>query len=85
MKDKNLPLKQHKTNTTGKIKKIKRIKIKVPKEHIINSDHSIKSEENRIKKNELYCGKNSIEQIKQRISLIREDLINYVNEMKKRK
>ena len=46
-----------------KIKKIKKRKTKVPRATIVNSDHGIKMEEDKIKNNESNSGNNSIQQI----------------------
>ena len=72
MRNINLPLNQHKTITVRKImklrkikkiKKIKKRKAKAPKAPIVNSDHDIKMEEDKIKNNESNSGNNSIQQI----------------------
>lgn len=89
MRNINLPLNQHKTITVRKImklrkikkiKKIKKRKIKVPKAPIVNSDHGIKMEEDKIKNNESNSGNNSIQQIIQRPNSLREDFDIFRNE-----
>ena len=82
MKYFNFPLNQHKTIKTRKImklRKIKKRKTKVPKEPIANCDHGKKTEENKIKKNESNSGKSSIEQISQRLNLLREKINILIN------
>ena len=85
MKQLNLPLNQHKTITTRnimelrKIKKIIKRKTKIPKAPNVNSDHGIKREKKKIKKNEAYSVLNSIQQIKQRVNLLREKINILIN------
>jgi hypothetical protein len=85
MKYINLHLNQHKTITTKKIlklrkiKKIKKRKIKTLKKSIANSGYDIKMEENKIKKNESNSGENSIQQIIQRADSLGEEINKYRN------
>ena len=85
MKKINLPLNQHKTFTTRKImklrkiRKIKKIKTKVPKAPIANSDHGIKREEDKNKKNKSNFGTNSLQQIIQRLNHLREEIYKCTN------
>ena len=83
MKQLNLPLNQHKTITTRKARKImklgkiKKRKTKASKTPIAKNDRDIKREEDLNKKNESNSGINSIQQIKQRLCLLREKLKKY--------
>ena len=82
MKQLNLPLNQHKTITTRKKKKLRKIKkrkTKASKTPIANNDHDIKREEDLIKKNQSNSGIKSIQQIKQRLGLLRAELKKYIN------
>ena len=76
MKQIKLSLNQNKTITTRKIKKInkRKIKTKVPKAPIANSDHGIKREEDKDKKNKSHFGTNPFQQIIQRLIHLREEI-----------
>ena len=84
MKQLNLPNNQHKTITTRKIMKLRKIKkitkrktkrkTKIPKAPNANSDHGIKREKKKIKKNETDSVLNKIQQIKQRVISLRDKI-----------
>ena len=82
MKQIKLSLNQNKTITTRKIMKLRKIKkinkrkikTKVPKAPIANSDHGIKREEDKDKKNKSHFGTNPFQQIIQRLIHLREEI-----------
>lgn len=74
MKQIKFPLNQLKTITTRKILKLRKIK-----KRATNCVHGIKRVKNKTKKNDSKSGKNSIQQIKQRLISLMDKINKYVN------